>query len=140
MVKEAYKFGLPPIFAGLLCLIPGWKWAAGVLVFLGLFVFYFFRDPERRIPTEPGAVVSPADGRVVEIVDEPLDGNPGKRVSIFLSIWDVHIQRAPVAGRICDLVYCPGRFLFFFSKSGTTENEMDGVQMNAPGRKLVIQQ
>jgi phosphatidylserine decarboxylase len=140
MVKEAYKFGLPPIVAGLLLFIPGWKWAAGVLVFLGLFVFYFFRDPERQIPTEPGAVVSPADGRVVEIVDEPLDGNPGKRVSIFLSIWDVHIQRAPVAGRIASVVYRPGRFYAAFRKSASTENEMNVIYMNAPGGTLVFKQ
>src|SRR5271155_123508 len=140
MVKEAYKFGLPPIFAGLLCLIPGWKWPAGVLVFLGLFVFYFFRDPERQIPAEQGAVVSPADGRVVEIVDEPLDGNPGKRVSIFLSIWDVHIQRAPVAGRIASVVYRPGRFYAAFRKSASTENEMNVIYMKAPGGTLVFKQ
>ena len=136
MVKEAYKFGLPPIVAGLLCLIPGWKWPAGVLIFLGLFVFYFFRDPDRRIPSEPGAVVSPADGHVVEIVDEALDGKPGKRVSIFLSIWDVHIQRAPVAGRIASVVYRPGRFYAAYRKSASTENEMKVIYMQAAGASI----
>ncbi len=95
---------------GAACLIPGWKWAAGVLIFLGLFVFYFFRDPEREIPSDPDAVVSPADGHVVAIVDEMLDSTMGHRISIFLSIWDVHVQRAPVAGRIADVVYRPGQF------------------------------
>ena len=98
MVKEAYRFAIPPIAIGVICIFFGWKWPAGIFIFLGLFVFYFFRDPERVIPSDPGVVVSPADGRVVEIVDEPLDSVMGHRISIFLSIWNVHVQRAPVAG------------------------------------------
>lgn len=140
MVKEGYKFGLPPILAGLLCLIPGWTWPAGVLIFLGLFVFYFFRDPERRIPTDPGIVVSPADGHVVEIVDEMLDGRMGRRLSIFLSIWDVHVQRAPVAGRIADVVYRPGRFYAALRKVASRENEQNIIYMHAPGGTLVFKQ
>src|ERR1700683_1308320 len=62
MVKDAYKFALPPLIAGAVCLIPGWRVAGAMLIFLSLFVFYFFRDPERTIPSEPGSVVSPADG------------------------------------------------------------------------------
>ena len=140
MVKEGYKFGLPPIIAGLVCLIPGWKWPAGVLIFLGLFVFYFFRDPERTIPTEPGVVLSPADGHVVEIVDEPFEGNPGKRISIFLAIWDVHIQRAPVAGRIERVVYKPGRFYAAMRKAASAENEQNVIYMQTPGGRLVFKQ
>jgi len=140
MVKEGYKFGLPPIIAGLLCLIPGWPWPAGILIFLGLFVFYFFRDPERRIPAEPGAVVSPADGHVVEIVDEALDGKPGKRISIFLSIWDVHVQRAPVAGRIAHVVYRPGRFYGAYRKAASAENEQNVIYMDTPAGTLVFKQ
>jgi len=140
MVKEGYKFGLPPIIAGLVCLIPGWKWPAGILIFLGLFVFYFFRDPERTIPTEPGVVLSPADGHVVEIVDEPFEGNPGKRISIFLAIWDVHIQRAPVAGRIERVVYKPGRFYAAMRKAASAENEQNVIYMQTPGGRLVFKQ
>ena len=85
MVKEAYKFAMPPLVVGAACLIPGWKWVAGVLIFLGLFVFYFFRDPEREIPSDPGAVVSPADGHVVAIVDEMLDSTMGHRCLLYTS-------------------------------------------------------
>ena len=140
MVKEGYKFGLPPLIAGLLCLIPHWWWPAGILIFLGLFVFYFFRDPDRRIPTEPGAVVSPADGHVVEIVDEPLDGSPGRRVSIFLSIWDVHVQRAPVAGRVASVVYRPGRFYAALRKAASEKNEQNVITLQTPGGALVFKQ
>jgi len=140
MVKDAYRFGLPAIAIGLVCLIPGWKWAAGILIFLGLFVFYFFRDPDRKIPSEPGVVVAPADGHVVEIVDEALDGKPGKRVSIFLSIWDVHVQRAPVAGKISSVVYRPGRFYAALRHSASEENEQNVIYMQSPNGTLVFKQ
>jgi phosphatidylserine decarboxylase len=140
LVKEGYKFGLPPIVAGLLCLIPGWHWPSGILIFLGLFVFYFFRDPERRIPADAGIVVSPADGHVVEIVDEVLDGRQGHRLSIFLSIWDVHVQRAPVAGRVADVVYRPGRFYAALRKAASRENEQNIIYLQAPGGTLVFKQ
>ena len=68
MVKEAYKFGVPPLLIGAVCWALRWKWEAGVFIFLGLFIFYFFRDPHRKIPDTPHTVVSPADGHVVEIV------------------------------------------------------------------------
>lgn len=140
MVKEGYKFGLPPLIAGLLCLIPHWWWPAGILVFLGLFVFYFFRDPERKIPVDPGAVVSPADGHVVEIVDEPFEGESGRRISIFLSIWDVHIQRAPAAGRIAGVTYQPGKFYAALRKAASEKNEQNIIVMQTPGGRLVFKQ
>jgi len=140
MVSEGYKFGLPPMIVGLLCLIPGWKWPAGTLIFFGLFVLYFFRDPDRKIPLEPGLVVSPADGHVVEIVDESLSGRAGKRVSIFLSIWDVHVQRAPVAGKIESVVYKPGKFYAALRKSASSENEQNVICMKSSGGTLVFKQ
>jgi phosphatidylserine decarboxylase len=146
MVKEGYKFGLPPIAAGLLCVIPAaywstaWYWPAGLLIFLGLFVFYFFRDPDRKIPGETGIVVAPADGHVVEIVDEPFDGRPGCRLSIFLSIWDVHVQRAPVAGRIESVVYRPGRFYAALRKAASEKNEQNVIYLQSPAGRLVFKQ
>ncbi len=140
MVKEAYRFAVPPLVVGLLCLIPGWKWVAGVLIFLGLFVLYFFRDPEREIPSEPGAVVSPADGHVVAILDEPFDSTPGRRISIFLSIWDVHVQRAPFAGTIAKVVYKPGKFLGAFRSAASTLNEQNVIYMDTLQGRLVFKQ
>jgi len=140
MIKEAYKFAIPPLVVGAACLIPGWKWAAGVLIFLGLFVFYFFRDPERQIPVEPGSVVSPADGRVVAIVDEMLDSTVGRRISIFLSIWDVHVQRAPVAGNIASVLHRPGKFHAAFFSAASSENEQNIIYIRAPQGQLVFKQ
>jgi phosphatidylserine decarboxylase len=140
MVKEAYKFGIPPLAAGAVCMALGWKWPAGISIFLGLFVFYFFRDPERTIPSAAGAVVSPADGHIVEIVDEPFDVTQGHRVSIFLSIWDVHVQRAPVAGRIAEVVYRPGRFYAALRSAASRENEQNVISMETPQGTLVFKQ
>ncbi len=77
-------------------------WIAGIFGILLLFVTYFFRDPEREIPADANAVVSPADGKVVEIVTEkdPILGKSFKRISIFLSVFNVHIQRMPISGKI----------------------------------------
>ncbi|MGA7624018.1 MAG: phosphatidylserine decarboxylase [Candidatus Acidiferrales bacterium] len=140
MIKDAYRFALPPLIAGALCFIPGWKVLGGILVLLGLFIFYFFRDPQRSIPADPGIVVSPADGHVVEIVDELYDSRMGHRVSIFLSIWDVHVQRAPVAGRVTGLVYRPGRFYAAMRKAASRENEQNIISLETPGGTLVFKQ
>src|SRR5260370_4130067 len=100
MVKECYYLGLPPLVLGGVSFLLHWHVAAAVLVLVAAFVFSFFRDPERVIPTEPGAVVSPGDGRVVVVTEEENAGRPGKRVSIFLAVWNVHVNRSPAAGTI----------------------------------------
>jgi phosphatidylserine decarboxylase len=130
MVQEAYKLSLPPLIAGAVVLLffrqstPG-LWAGGILIFLGAFVLYFFRDPERTAPADPDAVVSPADGRVTEILEEEFEGRAGKRISIFLSVWDVHVNRAPVAGRIRKVEYRPGRFYAAMRARASQENEQN---------------
>ena len=110
MVKDAYKFALPPIVVGLLCLLPGWKWAAGVLIFLGLFIFYFFRDPERDIPADPGSVVSPADGHVVEIVTRRSMPRWATASAFFFRSGTCTCSGRPSRGAIADVVYRPGKF------------------------------
>jgi phosphatidylserine decarboxylase len=140
MVREGYWFALPPLALGLLALVPGWKWAAGILIFLGVFVLYFFRDPERAIPSDPDAVVSPADGRVVEILDEPWESDPGLRISIFLSVWDVHVNRAPVAGEIRRVEYRPGRFYAALRARASAENEQNVIRIATPRGDMVFKQ
>ena len=128
MVREGYWFGAPPLILGilLLALTRGWIQGVGVaLVLLGLFVFSFFRDPNRVIPGEPGLVVAPADGRVVVVKDEANNGRPGKRISIFLAIWNVHVNRAPAAGKITRLDYQPGKFLAAWDENASFQNEQN---------------
>ena len=95
-------------------------------VFFGLFTLYFFRDPQPAIPTDPLAIVAPACGKVdvVDEVDEPLFlGSRCRRVSVFMSIFDVHVQRSPVAGRLVYYRHTPGRYLSALRADSAAANE-----------------
>lgn len=118
-LAELVCFSLLFLLASLLLVVLGWfvhpLWYAGLAVVLPLwgFVFSFFRDPRRLIPTDPAALVSPADGTIthVEEVDDP-DFRDGKvlRISIFLSVFNVHVNRVPRTSRVVGLHYYPGTF------------------------------
>ncbi len=140
MVKEGYSFGVPLVLLGGVSFLLQWYVAAAVLVFLAASVFSFFRDPERVIPVEPGAVVSPADGRVVVVTDEENQGRPGKRVSIFLAIWNVHVNRAPAAGTITKMDYRPGKFLAAMRERASVENEQNVFTLSTDGGEMVFKQ
>jgi phosphatidylserine decarboxylase len=107
-----------------------WHWAGAVLLLLLGFMLNFFRDPERTVPQDPKLVLSPADGKIVAIVDAPASGplGPGyKQVSIFLNVFDVHVNRSPIAGRITDVKYNPGAFLPAFDDKASEKNEQNRV-------------
>ena len=140
MVKEGYYFGLPPLLIGTAAFLAGWTVSAGILVCLAAFVFFFFRDPEREIPSDPGAIVSPADGRVLVVTDEENAGHPGKRISIFLAIWNVHVNRSPEAGVISKLEYRPGKFLAAMRAQASTENEQNVIALATENGDLVFKQ
>ena len=143
MVKEGYWFGIPPFVLGgvfLALRTPVSVPVGAVLVFLALFVFYFFRNPDRKIPMEPGVVVSPADGRVVVVKDEENAGRPGKRVSIFLAIWNVHVNRSPAAGTITRLEYKPGKFLAAWAEKASLENEQNVFTLASEHGEIVFKQ
>lgn len=140
MVKEGYYFGLPPLFLGVIAFFLSWNIAAILLICLAIFVFSFFRDPERTIPTDAGAVVSPADGRVVVVTDEDHAGRPGKRISIFLAIWNVHVNRSPATGVISNLEYCPGKFHAAMQERASTQNEQNVITLDTQQGEIVFKQ
>lgn len=140
MVKDGLNFAIPPIVLGLLALVMGWKSVGAILVFVGAFVLYFFRDPDRAIPSDPAVVVSPADGRVVEIVEERFDDKPGRRISIFLSVWDVHVNRAPVEGRIRQIEYRPGNFYAALRARASEDNEQNVIRLSTPKGEMAFKQ
>lgn len=116
-------------------------WATGFAA-LGAFFAYFFRDPERQVPTEPGLVVSPADGRIV--IAGPADPRwspPGewKQITIFLSPMDVHMNRTPVEGRVTRIAYKEGSFLPAY-KVDASLNELNEVWIDSHGEPIVIRQ
>ncbi len=134
--RDGHKFLMIAAGLGLVFLMI-WPPLGWLLVLVALFIAYFFRDPERVSPLREGLVVSPADGRVssIEIVRPPaelgLGEMPRQRISIFLSVFDVHINRSPVAGRIKRSVYVPGAFLNAAVDKASEENER---------RALVVEQ
>jgi len=145
MVKEGYYFGLPLLILGVLgAFWRGWGLvgpiAGVILVCLAAFTFYFFRNPERIIPQEPGLVVSPADGRVVVVKDEENAGRPGKRISIFLAVWNVHVNRSPAEGRIARLEYRPGKFLAAMRERASMDNEANIFWLETPEGQMVFKQ
>lgn len=140
MVKEGYFFGVPPLVLGGVFFLLHWTAAAVALVLLALFIFSFFRDPERVIPTEPGAVVSPGDGRVVVVTDEENAGLPGKRISIFLAVWNVHVNRSPATGTITKMEYRPGKFLAAMRERASVENEQNVFTLSTETGEMVFKQ
>lgn len=116
--------------------------AIGAAVLAGFFGF-FFRDPDRRPPPAPGAVVSPADGRVVFAGDaDPAVSPPGawRQVSVFLSPLDVHVNRTPVSGAVTRVDHRPGRFLPAYRREAAAENERCEIRIDHHGRTVVCRQ
>src|SRR5271156_169284 len=125
MVKDGIYYALGLSAAGALLwylLNPAY---AAPLFLLALFCLYFFRDPDRAIPDGPVAV-SPADGKVVAIVGDGA-GAESTRISIFLNIFDVHVNRAPIAGKIASVEYTKGQFLVASREVASTQNERNTV-------------
>ena len=136
---EGRKFGLIAVVIALVVLfVLDWSWLGMALLFLSLGVFAFFRDPERVVPQIDGAIVAPADGMVSLIVQceppaelriddgsgsEGLAAGPVTRVSIFMSVFDVHINRAPIGGTVRRVVYIPGKFVNADLDKASEDNE-----------------
>ncbi|MGH9659794.1 MAG: phosphatidylserine decarboxylase [Bryobacteraceae bacterium] len=110
-------------------------WGLPLLILAG-FCLYFFRDPEREIPTGPVAV-SPADGKVVAVKQETAART---RVSIFLNVFDVHVNRTPISGRITDVKYQPGKFLVASKEEASAANEQNTVTVEGDGTRIVFKQ
>jgi len=140
MVKEGYYFGLPLVLLAAVCYALAW-WVAGtILLLLAIFVFSFFRDPERAVPANPGAIVAPADGRIVVLKDEDFAGRPGKRISVFLAVWNVHVNRSPAAGTITALQYRPGKFFAAMLERASLENEQNVFTLKTETGEMVFKQ
>ena len=136
LASEGLLFIVPLAAATVVSLLLGWALAAGIGIVLTAAVTCFFRDPERVVPQTPGAVVSPADGRVHEI-----DVAAGRRrISIFLSVTDVHVNRAPYAGKVTEVLYKPGRFVAAYRAEASRENESNRVTIDSPDAVIAVKQ
>jgi phosphatidylserine decarboxylase len=136
IVKDAFRFLIPLMAALLVAFALGWTIAAIILLLLAVFVAFFFRNPKRPIPGDPSIIVSPADGRVVKVERV---GNVTK-MSIFLSIFDVHVNRSPIGGRIEAIDYKKGRFKAAFYNDASVENERNIIMVSNGSVKIVFTQ
>ncbi len=140
MVRDGYYYGLALTAAGILL---GWlthpAWAIFPIL-LACFFLWFFRDPDRAIPAEEGSLVSPADGKVTDISTVQVGQEKRIRVSIFLSVFDVHVNRSPVSGVIRDVRYQRGKFLDARSKDCADLNEQNIVTVEGHGQTVVFKQ
>jgi phosphatidylserine decarboxylase len=145
-LAELQIMGWPLLAATIgLALTPWWytSFVPGIVLAL---IVYFFRDPPRRVPTGLGLIVSPADGKIVEIVKidyDPFIGGPAVRIGIFLSIFSVHINRAPCAARSIRLEYSPGKYLNALNPRSAIENEAMWLGLEEtvpPYRRVIVRQ
>lgn len=143
--KEGYPF---IVIALVLTILLGWLWSPLGWIFgiLTVWVCYFFRDPPRTTPQEEGLVISPADGCVSLITtaippsELNLSTEPMIRISVFMNVFNCHVNRAPVAGRISQIVYTPGLFLNAELDKASDDNERNAVVIETPTTRIGVVQ
>jgi len=143
VASEGWVFIIPLAVVTVLFFLLGWKYPAWTLLVLTLFVLFFFRDPERSVPTGEGVVVSPADGRVIVIKDifEPTYLKQDvKQISIFLSVFNVHVNRSPVGGTVEAVKYNPGKFHVASVDKASLDNEQTAMVIASGKHKILVKQ
>ena len=140
MVRTGFYFAAPVAVLSAGSFWLEWMSASLLLAGLAAFILFFFRDPKRTIPDIPGAIVSPADGRVLSIDEAEWQGKSFMRISIFLSIFNVHVNRAPIAGRITNAEYRHGSFHVASRNVASSENEQNEITMEGEGTTVVFRQ
>jgi len=131
IAKEGYPYILAPAIATLLLAVIGLTWVAAAFGFVTFCVAAFFRDPDRNPPAGEDLILSPADGRLMEIRETKGNGaaEPGTRLSIFMSPLDVHVNRAPIRGAVEDVEYRKGRFIAAYKESSSENNERNALTL-----------
>ncbi len=141
MVRDGYFYALGWLLvAGALVWLTGGWWWAIVPILLGTFFLWFFRDPERVVPSGPGLVVSPADGVVTSIGPISTPAGDKLKLSVFLSVFDVHVNRSPIAGTIREVRYDKGLFLNAMNPASADKNEQNTVTVEADGFEVTFKQ
>jgi phosphatidylserine decarboxylase len=138
MVRDAYKFVIPVLGLGILFAFLKLPYLAIPFILLSIFIAYFFRNPGRVIPNGNNLIVSPADGKVVKIFRPPNGGD--QTISIFLSIFNVHVNRSPISGELKKLEYKRGKFKAAFEDEASRVNEQNVVTIGGNGIDIVVRQ
>jgi phosphatidylserine decarboxylase len=141
MVRDGYIYGLSLLaVAMVLAWLTGhWAWAIGPVA-LAAFFLWFFRDPRRAIPSGPGLIVSPGDGLVTEAVSISTPEGPRQRISIFLSVFDVHVNRAPISGVLTEVRYKKGQYVNAMNPACAECNEQNIATLRGEGMEVTFKQ
>jgi phosphatidylserine decarboxylase len=136
IVKESIPYIVVPVVLSVAAAAFGFWYVTLLLLIGALFMAFFFRDPQRIPPDDPNVVVSPADGRVTRVKPIAAEADSPTLVSIFLSPFDVHINRAPIPGKITDVVYSPGKYLMATNEMASLVNEQNTLTIQ--GEKITV--
>lgn len=141
MVRDGYIYGLSLLAVAVALAWATGNWAWGIpAVLLAAFFLWFFRDPQRAIPTGPGLIVSPADGLVTETVTIDTPAGPRQRISIFLNVFNVHVNRSPIAGVLTSVRYHKGKYLNAMNPESADRNEQNVATVQGEGVEIVFKQ
>jgi phosphatidylserine decarboxylase len=143
IAREGWPFILIPLCGAALAAVLNWWLAAAPLAVFGLFSAFFFRDPRRSCASDPLTACSPADGRVIRVGEAPegtgVDGLP-QRVSVFMSVFDVHVNRAPVDGTLVAYEYNPGKTFAAYKDKASLLNEQNLSVWRGPSGAIAVKQ
>lgn len=140
IVKESIPYILIPVLLSVAAGALGYWYVTAFLLVVALFMAFFFRDPKRVPPSDPDVIVSPADGRVTRIESQSPGTSSPTVVSIFLSPFDVHINRSPITGKIVDVLYSPGKFLIATNEQASLVNEQNALTIQGDRITVVCKQ
>jgi phosphatidylserine decarboxylase len=144
IVQEGIPFIIPLGAATLIVFFAGFPWVTVLIFLLTLFVVWFFRNPERTIPDHPLQLISPADGKVIrieEVTSEERSGRSFLKISIFMNVFNVHVNRIPYSGEVFTIRYTPGKFLSANLDKASMLNERNTVMIRTDdGREIMTVQ
>jgi phosphatidylserine decarboxylase len=140
IAKDGIPFIIVPGLIAILLFAFGFWIVGSIFLILTAFMLYFFRDPARQVPVDADVIVSPADGKVTLVKSLSEESDSGKLVSIFLSPFDVHINRSPIGGTITDVSYAKGKFLMATDKNASLVNEQNVLTIQGERITVVCKQ
>ena len=140
MIRDGIYYALGMVVAAVVIGALTLVWLATLPLLLAVFFLWFFRDPERSVPQNAGLIVSPADGKVTAIDTVAIQGVPHTRISIFLNVFNVHVNRSPIAGTVKDVKYQHGKFGNAMDSCSSEDNEQNIVTVEGEGHTVVFKQ
>ncbi len=140
IAREGISYILVPAVFAVLALAVGYRYTAAIFCILSAYMAFFFRDPKREPPSDPKVIVAPADGKITRVTSLTPDSSSARLISIFLSPLDVHINRAPIAGKITNVSYTKGKFLMATDNRASLVNEQNALTIEGDQITVVCKQ